>query len=192
MKYLCAWLKVSRSGYYDWCKRKPSVHTLEDQQLAKKVLHIYQRSRGTYGSPRVHAALQTEGYDIGKKRVERLMKEQALVGRVAKVTRRQPGYKKFKVQGNNIKRLEPAPSKLNEVWVGDVTYLKVKGKWRYLATVMDTYSRRIVGWSLGKDRTVNLTIRALNHAVKGRSLVKTYFFILTEVLNILLTSFKPS
>ena len=76
--------------------------------------------------------------------------------------------------------------------MGDVTYLKVKGKWRYLATVMDTYSRRILGWSLGKDRTVNLTIRALNHAVKGRSLVKTYFFILTEVLNILLTSFKPS
>lgn len=176
MKYLCAWLKVSRSGYYDWCKRKPSAHALEDQKLTKKVLHIHQRSRGTYGSPRVHAALQTEGYDIGKKRVERLMKEQALVGRVVKVTRRQPGYKKFKVQGDNIKRLEPAPNKLNQVWVGDVTYLKVKGKWRYLATVMDTYSRRIVGWSLGNDRTVNLTIRALKHAIKRRNLGENMLF----------------
>jgi len=176
MKYLCAWLEVSRSGYYDWCKRKISAHALEDQQLTEKILDIHQRSCGTYGSPRVHVTLQAEGYSIGRKRVERLMKEQALVGRVVKITRRQPDCKRFKAHGHNIKRLEPAPTKLNQAWVGNVTYLKVKGKWRYLATVMDTYSRHILGWSLGKDRTVNLTIRALNHAVKGRELGKNLLF----------------
>lgn len=120
--------------------------------------------------------MKAEGYQVGKKRVARLMRDQSLVGRVVKVTRRQPGYKRFKVHGENIKRLEPNPIKLNQVWVGDVTYLKVSGRWLYLATVMDTYSRRIVGWSLGKDRTVNLTIRALKHAVKGRKLESNMLF----------------
>jgi len=173
---MCKWLKVSRSGYYDWCKRKPSAHALKDQQLARKIIQIYQQSRGTYGSPRIHEALKAEGYAIGKKRVERLMREQSLMGRVVKVTRRQPGYKKFKVSGDNIKRLEPTPIKLNQIWVADVTYLKVKGRWLYLATVMDTYSRRILGWSLGKDRTVNLTLHAINHAVKGRILGENMLF----------------
>lgn len=173
---MCEWLKVSRSGYYDWCKRKPSAHALEDQQLAKKITHIHQQSRGTYGSPRVHEALKAEGYRIGKKRVERLMREQSLVGRVVTVTRRQPGYKRFKVYGDNIKRQEPSPTRPNQVWAGDVTYLKVKGKWLYLATVMDTYSRRILGWSLGRDRTVNLTLRALKHALKGRTLEENTIF----------------
>lgn len=168
MKYLCAWLKVSRSGYYDWCKRKTSAHAFEDQQLARKIVHIHQQSRGTYGSPRVHEALKAEGYCIGRKRVERLMREQSLVGRVVTVTRRQPGYKRFKIYGENIKRLEAKPGKPNQVWAGDVTYLKIKGKWFYLATVMDTYSRRILGWSLGSDRTVGLTLRALKHALKRR------------------------
>ena len=104
------------------------------------------------------------------------MRDESLEGRVVLVTRRQPGLKRFKASGDNLRRKEPVPTKINQVWVGDVTYLKVKGKWFYLATVMDVYSRRILGWSLGKDRTVNLTLRALHHALKDRTIVDGILF----------------
>ncbi len=98
------------------------------------------------------------------------------MGRVARVTRRQPGLKRFQTAGENLLRLEPNPTRVNQVWVADVTYLRLGGKWRYLATVMDAYSRRILGWSLGRDRTVNLTLNALCHARKGRMLEKDMIF----------------
>ena len=96
------------------------------------------------------------------------MRDNGVVGRLVMVTRRQPGLKRFKADGENLKRNEAAPNKPNQVWVGDVTYLKIAGKWRYLATVMDAYSRRVIGWSLGKDRTTRLTLAALRNALKGR------------------------
>jgi len=173
---LCQWLKVSKSGYYDWRNRGLSEHALQDIQLSQKIIKIHQASRGTYGSPRVHEALKKEGCNVGKKRVERLMRRHSLVGRVVKVTRRIPGLKQFKAKGENLRRLAPSASQLNQVWVGDVTYLKVKGQWHYLATVMDVYSRRILGWSLGKDRTVNLTLRALKYALKNRTPEKEMIF----------------
>ena len=154
---LCQWLKVSKSGFYDWYNRKPSKHALDDIRLGQLIVKIHQASRGTYGSPRVHEALKKEGYYVGKKRVERLMRQHSLVSRVVQVTKRIPSLKQFKAKGENLRRSEPSASQLNQVWVGDVTYLKVKGKWHYLATVMDVYSRKVLGWSLGKDRTVNLT-----------------------------------
>lgn len=176
ISYLCEWLKVSRSGYYDWCKRTPSKHALQDLQLGQQIIKIHQASRGTYGSPRVHQALKKEGYNVGKKRVERLMRRHSLIGRVVKVTRRIPGLKRFQANGENLRRSAPSTTKLNQVWVGDVTYLKVRGQWHYLATVMDLYSRRIIGWSLGKDRTVNLTLRALRYALKNRTPNKDMIF----------------
>ena len=176
VSYLCQWLKVSRSGYYDWCKRKPSKHETQDIQLGKRIVKIHQASRGTYGSPRVHETLKKEGVNVGKKRVERLMRKHSLVGRVVKVTRRIPGLKQFQSKGENLRRSAPSTTQLNQVWVGDVTYLKVKDRWHYLATVMDVYSRRIIGWSLGKDRTVNLTLRALKHALKNRRPEKDMIF----------------
>ena len=153
-----------------------SNHTFQDIQLGQRIIKIHQASRGTYGSPRVHEALKTEGYNVGRKRVERLMRQHSLVGRVVKVTKRIPGLKQFQARGKNLRRSEPSASQLNQIWVGDVTYLKVKGQWHYLATVMDVYSRRILGWSLGKDRTVSLTSRALKYALKKRTPEKEMIF----------------
>jgi putative transposase len=161
-------LQVSRSGYYDWLKRSESKRSQEDAMLLSEITEIHQRSHGTYGSPRVHKALIDKGYRIGKKRVERLMQANDIAGRVIRVTRRQPGLKRFQAAGDNLLRNEALPTRKNRVWVADVTYLKLAGKWRYLATVMDIYSRRILGWSLSKDRTVNLTLTALKNALKLR------------------------
>ena len=176
MKYLCEWLQVSRSGYYDWLKRTESKRAKEDTALVAKIAEIHQRSRGTYGSPRVHKSLRNRGDRVGKKRVERLMQANGFVGRVVRVTRRQPGLKRFQAAGENLLCGEAQPTKTNQVWVADVTYLRLAGKWRYLATVMDVYSRRILGWSLSRDRTVKLTLSALQNALRGRQPEKGMIF----------------
>ena len=100
INYLCTWLHVSRSGYYDWRNREASARTIEDRQLAQKIVSIHRDSRGIYGSPRIHESLKTEGIAVGKKRVARLMQAQGLQGRVTTVVRRQPGLKRFVASGD--------------------------------------------------------------------------------------------
>ena len=104
------------------------------------------------------------------------MKEEGLRGRVVQVTRRQPGRRRFNKQGSNLLLSMAAPAAINKVWVGDVTYLKVNGKWYYLATIMDLYSRRIIGWSLGAQRTTGLTISAFIYALRKRGFPKEVVF----------------
>lgn len=168
MSALCRWLQVSRSGFYAWEKREASARSHTDQQLLKTITQIFHRSFGRYGSPRIHQALQKQGIAVGKKRVERLMREAKLKARVVRVTRRQPGLKRFKSEGENLMLSLSAPTGIDEVWVADVTYLKLKGRWQYLATVMDLYSRRIVGWSLSERRTTELTCTAMKYALRKR------------------------
>jgi putative transposase len=168
VNYLCNWLQVSRSGYYDWRGREESNRALEDRLLTKKIVSIHQESRGIYGSPRIHESLKNEGIAVGKKRVERLMQAEGLQGRSFSVVRRQPGLKRFVAAGENLRIGLPEVSSMNQVWVGDVTYLKVKQEWLYLAVVMDLYSRRILGWSLSRTRTTQLSLTALRHALRGR------------------------
>lgn len=90
-------------------------------------------------------------------------------GRVVRVTRRVPGVQKFYERNENLRLTEPVPNSINKQWVGDLTYIKTLERSCYLATVMDLYSRRIVGWALGKDRTTALTCKALNSAIRQRN-----------------------
>jgi len=113
-----------------------------DQQLLGLIKRIYVRSEGRYGSPRVHKTLENQGVFVSRKRVERLMREANLQGRVVRVTFRQVGRRLFNTKGSNLLLDREKPTGINQVWVADVTYLKLKGKWQYLATVMDRYSRR--------------------------------------------------
>ena len=168
MTVLCRWLDVSRSGFYAWESRQAAPRYHDDQILLEMISHIYWSSEGRYGSPRVYKALKAQGVGVSKKRVARLMREAGLVGRVTQVTRRQPGLKRFKAAGENLLLGIDAVDELNQVWVADVTYIKVKKKWCYLATVMDRYSRRVIGWSLGRRRTTELTENALTYALKKR------------------------
>ena len=168
MSYLCDWLNVSRSGYYAWLKRAKSLRATEDHALSKKITAIHQDSRGTYGSPRVHAALKKQDIAIGKKRVERLMQAQNLQGRMVQVTRRQPGLKRFIARGNNLRLNQPEPTEINQVWVSDITYIKVCGTYKYLGVIMDLYSRKILSWSLTERRTTEDTSKILKRAIRER------------------------
>lgn len=172
---LCGWLNVSTSGFYAWEKREASKRYNEDQELLVLITKIFWRSEGRYGSPRVFKALKSQGVSVSRKRIERLMREAGLKGRVARVTRRQPGLKRFKRAGENLLLALDAPTAVNQIWVADVTYLKINGKWQYLATVMDQYSRRILGWSLS-CRTTELTRDALNYALRKRNYPKGVVF----------------
>lgn len=163
---MCELYGVSPSGYYAWRKRCASVRSLTDAVLVEEIKTVHEDSDQSYGSPRVHAALLRRGREVGRRRVERLMREHGVRSCTARLYRRMPGMGEFFNSAQNKARLIDV-SGPNQVWVADVTYLKVGDQWRYLATVMDRYTRRLLGWSLGNDRTVTLTRRALANALRA-------------------------
>jgi putative transposase len=158
---------VTRSGYYAWRDRKRSDHARRDERLVGRIRAVFEASEGTYGSPRIHAALRQAGLRVGCKRVARLMREAALKARSARIYRRMPGTRRF-FSGIPNRVLEVKTTAPGQVWVGDVTYLKSGGCWRYLAVVLDRHSRRVLGWSLGLKRDMTLTLDALNRARQRR------------------------
>ena len=166
--YLCKLFQVSPSGFYKWRVRGLSDRTKANQLLLDKIRRIYDESRGTYGSPRVHAQLRREGEVVSRSRVERLMRKACLVGKAARVYRRQATVKRLYESLPNLRLARGTPMGINEQWVGDVTYLKVSGEWRYLAVVMDLYSRKVIGWKLSKHRTAELTCAVLREALETR------------------------
>ncbi|NRQ41690.1 IS3 family transposase [Rheinheimera sp. YQF-2] len=168
IRYLCARLDVSVAGFYRWQNREYAERTLQNRRLAERILELFCEHNGNYGSPRIHAALRREGEVINRKRVERLMRDMSLVGKVSRLYRRTPLPANPCITVGNQKRQEAAPVAANEQWAGDVTYLKVNGQWSYLAVIIDLYSRSIVGWELSQTRTADLTVSALKKALMHR------------------------
>jgi transposase InsO family protein len=166
---LCRTYKVTRSGFYGWRQRRHAPRKAQTQQLSARIAAIYDASYGTYGSPRIHWALKAEGVGVGRKRVASLMRRMELKGRCGRIYRsqRRVSVNRF-FNGIPNRSLEKVTTGPNQVWVGDITYLKAGGQWRYLAVVMDKYSRRILSWSLSARKDAWLTLRALNRAVARR------------------------
>ena len=167
MTRLCALYEVTRVGYYAWRGRGESARRQQDRRLLEQIQAIFDRSGSTYGSPRIHRTLGAAGLRVSRRRVARLMRQAGLRARVAKLYRRIPGLHGFftSIPNRQLDRLATAP---DQVWVGDITYVKVGSVWRYLAVVLDRYSRRVLGWSLGPTKEARLTLTALNRAVFHR------------------------
>jgi transposase InsO family protein len=167
--FLCRRYKVSRSGFYAWVARDGSKRQRNDEELGERIERIYHDSGGRYGSPRVHQVLKREGIRCSNKRVARLMREHGLRARVSRLFRRGPGMvRRFFAKTGNLRLEQPEPTRADQIWVGDLTYLRLGKRWRYLATVMDLFSRRIVGWTLSRNRTAEVTLRALKRAIALR------------------------
>ena len=164
---MCRVYGVTRAGFYAWRGREPSLRAQENDTLAQHIKQVHQASRGTYGSPRVYRRLRQQGITVSENRVAKLMRRCGIKGRVATLRYTSPNLKKF--YGSLPNRQHEHPAEVpNQVWVGDITYLKVGSIYRYLAVVMDRCSRRVVGWAFGQQKNVALTLRALNHAVDKR------------------------
>lgn len=163
MGFLCRRFKVSGSGFYAWLTRAGSQRRRSDEELGER---IYWDSGGRYGSPRVHKVLSRDAIRCSNKRVARLMRERGLRARVTRLYRKGSGVvRRFFAKTGNLRREHPAPMRTGQIWVGDVTYLRLGKRWRYLAAVMDLFSRRIVGWTLARNRTIEVTLRALKRAI---------------------------
>jgi putative transposase len=164
---MCRLYGVSASGYYAWKQRSPSHRSIEDERLEGRIRRVHRRSRQTYGSPRVHEVLRRQGETASKRRVERIMRERGIRGCSADLYRRMPGTARFfgatECKAHQVKATAP-----DQVWVSDVTYLKVSGQWRYLATVMDRCSRRLLGWALSPEKGQAVVQRALAAAIRTR------------------------
>lgn len=167
MRRLCALYGLSPAGYYAWRSREMSTHSKQDRTLRTEIERIFTKSRRTYGSPRICRALRDEGIRVSERRVARLMRAGGLRARVAGLYRSKAELRRRSAGHKNLLRRNRA-RRVNQVWVGDVTYLKVDRHWCYLSTVMDQYSRRVLGWSLGRRRTTSLTRSVFNAAYRSR------------------------
>jgi putative transposase len=165
---LCQVLGVSRAGFHAWEPRAPSPRARSDAWLSERIRQIHERTRGVYGAPRVHAQLRLEGVRVSRKRVERLMRRAGLSGlikrRRGKTTIRVPGVR----TAPDLVERDFAPTAVNRLWCADITYVRTWEGWLYLASVMDCYSRRIVGWSMADHLRAELVVDALQMAVARR------------------------
>jgi putative transposase len=160
---MCRLYSVTRAGYYAWRSRRPSARSRQSLRLLKHIQRAHAQSGGIYGSPRIQRALSAYGLRVGKNRVARLMRKHQIRARAARIYRPNPGMHRF-FEHIPKQRLKTLAVKPNAVWVGDITYLKLGSAWRYLATVMDRCTRRVIGWSLGRKKDVRLTLQALDRA----------------------------
>jgi len=166
---MCRFLGVSTSGYYAWVGRGPSSRARQDEELLGRIRKIHKDSRGIYGAPRIHAELVLgHGVRCSRKRVARLMRVAGLVGvhrrRLHGCTRRD---EKKQPQPDLVQR-QFERSGPNQLWVADLTQHRTGEGWLYLATVLDVFSRPVVGWATDGRAKAELVVNALNMAVWNR------------------------
>ena len=165
---LCRVLQVSRSGFYEWAKRKESARDLRNAALTVKVAQAHAKSRGTYGSPRVRDELREGGEVVGRKLVARLMRAQGLQGcRPRRYKATTDSTHGLPVPENLVAR-DFAPAGPDLLWVADITYIWTWEGWMYLAVVLDLWSRRVVGWSMAEHMRSELVVDALEMALGHR------------------------
>jgi len=168
VRYLCRKLNVSFSGFYKWLDSSDSPRVVENIALTKSIRTLFEKHDGNYGSPRIHREIVDSGVVVNHKRVARIMREERLIAKAAKLYRRKALAANSCITVDNLRCNIPFPTSPNQQWAGDVSYLKVKGEWIYLSVILDLYSRKIIGWSLGKNRTTELTLKSLEMAIKTR------------------------
>ena len=174
VKLSCKVLEISRSGYYKWKTRPESERSKSTNELSKRILEIHSESRGTYGMPRILEALKKDGKSCGKERIEKIMKKLSISG-VFK--------KKFKIKTTDSKHdlpiaerifqtenWETHPTKPNQIWASDISYIHTDEGFLFLGTYLDLYTRKLVGFSMADHMRTELLLDALNMAL-GRQMV---------------------
>ena len=165
-------LKVSTSGFYDWRSRGPSARQIADEALTVMIRRVHAGSRGTYGSPRVHAELRLGlRLRISRKRVARLMRLADLAGICHRRKRR--GWKPDTATHDDLVKRQFRADSPDRLWFCDITQHRARDGWVYCAAVIDAFSRRIVGWSISDRITTEIVVDALEMAKWQRKPVGT-------------------
>jgi putative transposase len=165
---LCRVLDVSRAAFYASVDRPPSPHTVEDRRLAILIREAFERSRRTYGSPRVHAELAAQGVFVSKKRVARIMRQEGLRARVRRRYKCTTMSEHDQPVAANLLERRFEAEKPNQRWVGDTTEILTGNGKLFLAVVLDLFSRYVVGWALSASNDRFLTMKALDMAIRRR------------------------
>ena len=169
----CHVLEVSGSGFYGWKKRReaPGKHAAGDRVLGERIAAVFTHSRQTYGSPRVHACLKSQGVVCAEKRVARLMQKQGLVARKRRShCRTTDSRHQFPVAPHYLQRRFAVGEieGMDCVWCGDISYVRTAEGWLYVATIVDLFSRRVVGWAMSDSLDRNIVLDALRMAIEQR------------------------
>jgi len=160
--------QVSAGGYHAWKNRPQSRRSIEDAELLIEIRRVFKESHQTYGSPRVHQQLVREGVEVGERRIARIMQEYGIRA-VAEYKNKSKPWKTENYADAKNKIKDVKLTGINQVWLTDVTYLKINGRYQYMATVLDKYSRKILSWSIGSKKSCRLTKRVLKRAYKLRN-----------------------
>jgi putative transposase len=169
VSFMCGMLEVSRAGFYSWLNRKESEHARRDVVLTRLIVKIDADHRGRYGIDRIHRELARQGEAVSPKRVRRLARAAGLAcvhPRPYKATTLQePANRRGLV--DLVDRVF-VPQGQDELWYGDITYIHTTSGWAYMATVIDGYSRKVVGWSIADHMREDMVVDALKMAIKNR------------------------
>lgn len=166
---MCQVLSVSRSGYYRWLSRPASERDTRKAQVESLVKSTFEEFEAAYGAPRITDELNALGYSCSLNYIAKIMQENGMLARNGKAFNYGGHALTMNNVADNLLWRDFNAENPNQKWVTDITYIWVKQRWLYLATVMDLYSRRIVGWYLGDDMTVDLITKAIKMAFDNRA-----------------------
>ena len=166
---MCRVLSVTRAGYYAWRGRSPSLRSVTDTRLLTEIRGLHQRSKRSYGSPRIWRYLRRQGHRVSEKRVARLMVEAGLRAKRSKRFRITTDSRQTRTVHENILARDFRVGTPNRAWAGDITYLWTGEGWLYLAVVLDIGTRRVIGWSLRETLRMELVTGALDMALGART-----------------------
>jgi putative transposase len=165
---MCRVLGVSRAGFYDWESRPRSQRDIDDDRLAIEIEAIWECSNRTYGAPRVHRWLRRQGFRVARKRVARIMRERGWHGVSGRRRVRTTIVDRGATAAEDLVARDFNPAAPDVTWAGDITYIGTDEGWLYLSTVIDLYSRRVIGWGVADHLRTPLVSAALEMAIARR------------------------
>lgn len=165
---LCAVLGVSRSGYYEWRERPPSERALENERLLGLIRQVHADSRENYGERKTWEALRAQGESCGRHRVARLRRLDGLTAKRVRRFRLAYAARNSEPPAPHLLNRDFTTTKPNRVWVTDITFVPTRRGWLYVATMVDLFSRRVVGWAMSQRIDQQLVVDALHMAIRQR------------------------
>jgi len=169
INFMCQMLHVSRAGFYAWIGREESRHARRDVELTRLIIAIDKTNKGRYGIDRIHAQLARQGERVSPKRVRRLARAAGLAcvhpSPYRATTLQDPANRRGLV---DLVERNFVPEKKDQIWYGDITYIHTAEGWAYMATVIDGYSRKLIGWSIADNMREDMVVQALDMAIRNR------------------------